>query len=135
MLLQISLVLVIAANALALPAANQTGPTDQPGSSTLEKRFHHGWIGAFQDENCTSRADPRPEIHLDDCVPFEPRLGEYVGIYFGTGAYKFDALTLFTDGACEDYLELWFKNINDKEYACLSADDFDYPVSVQTYSD
>lgn len=102
--LQTSLILAIASTALALPAVTQT-------NSTLEKRYNHGWIGNFANDECSGTpVGPRPESHLKDCVVFNPNVSPFVGIFFGTGWYSFDKLMFFSDTNCQEEMEVIFKS-------------------------
>lgn len=130
--LQTSLILAIASSALALPAVNQTG-------SNLAKRFDHGWIGSFEDEQCSGKpVGPRPEIHLDDCIAFTPSISAgFVGIFFGTGVYDFDQLTVYADNNCEiligvDGSQLFKETYTTGNFGCMSYQDFGVFGSIQT---
>ena len=108
------LILAIAATALALPATNET-------TSNLEKRDHHGWIGTFNDSQCTGPSyGPRPELRLGDCTAFTPdyNIMGYVGIFFGTGVYSFEHLGSWSDTGCSNVWDdddpSW--NLHKKDY-------------------
>lgn len=132
--LQTSLIVAIASTALALPAANQT-------NSNLAKRYEHGWIGNFDSEYCNDTAvGSRPEIHLDDCLAFEPSMSAgFVGIFFGTGelglGFNFDQLMLFSDTKCvvEMGLPLFKEDYTSGDVpACINYQDTGIFGSVQT---
>ena len=119
-----SLILALAATALALPTADQT-------TSNLEKRAEHGWIGSFSDPDCKGpQTGPRPELHLGDCTAFTPANATgYFGIYFGTGVYYFEKLSMFTDPGCDNSVadpswELWKKTYTSNDFACVGVVDF-----------
>ena len=121
---QISLILAIAATALALSTANQT-------TSSLEKRGQHGWIGTFSDPQCTGpETGPRPELHLDDCTIFSPASNTgYFGIYFGTGVYSYEYLGMYSDTGCQTSVvnptwALWKKTYTSNDFACVGVEDF-----------
>lgn len=123
------LILAIAATAQGLPTANQT-------TSNLEKRDHHGWIGSFSDPQCKGpETGPRPELHLDGskkCRAFSPaKETGYFGIYFGSGLYSYDFLTMFSDTSCKTLVEaagstLWKEDYTSTDFACVSVGDYDW---------
>ena len=132
--LQASLILAIASTALALPAVDQT-------NSTLEKRWNHGWIGNFDNDQCTGTAvGSRPEIHLDHCLAFQPSLSAgFIGVFFGTGLYGFDQFTIYTDDKCQtetnqgyQYFKSGYTTGNSP--ACISLEDMGMFGSLQTGS-
>ena len=81
----------------ALPTTNDT--------MSLEKRSHHGWIGSFDENSCTSQPiGDRPKVTWFDCIKFKPAAygnNKYVGINYGTGVYHFNSLTFYSDDACK----------------------------------
>ena len=130
--LQTSLILAIASTALALPTVNQT-------NSNLAKRWNHGWIGTYavDDDYCSGTpVGSRPEIHLDDCVVFQPSMSASLGIFFGTGPYAFDQLMLFSDTKCQNEMGPLFKeDYTSDNFGCMTSEDTGIFGSIMTVDD
>ena len=131
------LILAIAATTLALPTTDQT-------TSNLEKRDHHGWIGTFNDSQCTGTTyGPRPELHLGDCTAFtsDDKIIGYVGIYFGSGVYSFNHLGTWSDGGCSNVWDdddpawnLQKKDYTETDLACIDLSEAGWQAnSVKPY--
>lgn len=74
--------LALTSSALALPSS-ETLP-----NPSLEKRWHYGYIGTYDLNDCTGKwnAGPRPEIK-DGCVQYTPGPG-YIGMHPQTPSFS-----------------------------------------------
>lgn len=101
MYLQIPVLIGLLASTLALPTPNET-------NSTLEKRAHYGWIGAFDGSNCRGNLiGPRPDIEHSisgGCTAFSPGTNN-IAINFGTGLLSFSSVKFWSDANCKNVVD------------------------------
>ena len=131
--------LVLGAGALSHPDPLTSGLaapefTSPITSTVLEKRGHKGWVGNFDNAQCSGTPiGNRPELDSKACIPFE-KAGKYIGIFWGTWPFKLYSLGLY-NGTCDlpepvTYLTPEFVNPNDdyddkiKENLCTPWEDW-----------
>ena len=111
------LLLGLCAGALSFPTLSST-------SSSLERRFSYGWIGASTEPTCstTDYSDflTRPELHKGICTQFTAGTDDFVGINWGAGEhYGFSVLQAYNDSWCE-YPLTEIKNTEGKAGDCVN---------------
>ena len=94
-------------------ASTMALPTTSTSSSTeLEKRFHYGWVGSFDNSDCSGDPNPlgvRPELDYEngvECDSFQYVIGDWIGINYGTGAYSWAGATFYSDSQCQNVSSL-----------------------------
>ena len=106
---------------LGLSAGALSSPNSNSTSSSLDKRFSYGWVGAFNDPSCTQmdKTETRPELHKGVCTQFAPAV-DFVGIDWGSGEhYGFSVLQAYNDEECE-HVAATITNSEHKAGDCLS---------------
>lgn len=109
---------------LGLSAGALSFPTSSSTSSSLDKRFSYGWIGAFTEPTC-SKVDhhdflTRPELRKGVCTLFNPGMDGFVGINWGAGEhFGFSVLQAYNDSGCE-YPLAEIKNSEGKAGNCVN---------------
>lgn len=109
---------------LGLSAGALSLSTSPSTSSSLDKRFSYGWIGAFNEPTC-SKVDysgflTRPELHKGVCTQFTAGTDGFVGINWGAGEnHRFSALQAYNDSWCE-YPLAEIKNSEGKAGDCVN---------------
>ena len=109
---------------LGLSAGALSFPTSSSTSSSLDKRFSYGWVGAFTDPSCSavdySDYKIRPKLHKGVCTLFNIGMDEFLGIDWGAGEqYGFSVLQGYNDTGCE-YPIAEIKNSEGKAGDCVN---------------